>query len=102
MFTTTLNARTVGRCVFLLLRGLKKQPRLPSSEKTFIQQTWEPRSYGTLVVILECGSNSSAVMGEPGGSKAGWQAVPANRFRQPMENHFLVKSASHSSTNGKN
>lgn len=74
-----------GRCAFVLLRALKKQPARPSGEQSFLQQTWGPCPCGTLVVIMECGSNSRTVQGEPGGPGASWQALLANRFRQPME-----------------
>lgn len=74
-----------GRCVFVLLRAFEKQPTRPCSEQSLLQQTREPRPCGTLVVVVECGSKSRAVQGEPGGPGASWQAPLANHFRQPME-----------------
>lgn len=57
-----------GRCAFFLLKRLKKKKNsLRESDPLFISPGARPP--GTSVVLLECASNSSPVMGQPGGSE---------------------------------
>lgn len=100
VFTSALHASLV--CVDShCCRAEKRSWGTLGVSKPFFSRLWGPGSYGALVVIVECVSNSGPVKGEPG-LCVSRQPVPAECSRQPMENHFLVKSASYCSTNGKN
>ncbi|KAK4824245.1 hypothetical protein QYF61_012511 [Mycteria americana] len=94
----------------LLARKKKTKYKKGDPGATFRQA--KPSPFGSLPKQLSCGSSLAAeecgVRQEPshgvfpGGCPASWQAGPRNRFRRPVENHPLVKSASCCSTNGKN
>lgn len=89
----------------------KKNKRRDDAGATFrqanqplsIQQPSKQLSCGSSWPAEECGVRQEPSHGVfPGGCPASWQAGPCNRFRRPVENHPLVKSASCCSTNGKN